>query len=118
MSESDSNSDMEFDDDDDANGVSERDNLEHNVAAANKPNRHLQQLCDTLQLDEFKDKLTMKREKRKRQKERRKLKKNLQNNSSPEPKMVQTLASKNSVKASKFVPEVVIFKGELKYNIN
>merc|ERR1712226_1390761 len=59
-----------------------------------------------------KDKITLKREKRKRQKERRrKLKKNLQNTSSTTdqgPKMVQTLASKNSVKAS--IPKVVIFK--------
>ena len=81
----------------------------------NKPNRHLQQLCDTLELDKFKDKMTLKREKRKRQKERRRLlKKNLQKSMPEQPKMVQTLASKNSAKASKFVPEVVVFKGEVK----
>ena len=88
--------------------------LSDNTSAANnKPNRHLQQLCETLELGKFKDKITLKREKRKRQKERRrKLKKNLQNTSSTTdqgPKMVQTLASKNSVKAS--IPKVVIFKG-------
>ena len=81
----------------------------------NKPNRHLQQLCDTLELDKFKDKITLKREKRKRQKERRRLlKKNLQKSTPEQPKMVETLASKNSAKASKFVPEVVVFKGEVK----
>ena len=58
--------------------------------------------------------MTLKREKRKRQKERRRLlKKNLQKSTPEQPKMVQTLASKNSAKASKFVPEVVIFKGEV-----
>ena len=89
---------------------------ENNSAPKNsKPNRHLQQLCDTLELDKFKDKITLKREKRKRQKERRRmLKKNLQKSTPEQPKMVQTLASKNSAKASKFVPEVVVFKGEVK----
>ena len=42
------------------------------------------------------------------------LKKNLQKSTPEQPKMVETLASKNSAKASKFVPEVVVFKGEVK----
>jgi len=120
MSDSESSSDLEYDDD--FNEISDKeDNVEHKIAENNstpknsKPNRHLQQLCDTLELDKFKDKMTLKREKRKRQKERRRLlKKNLQKSMPEQPKMVQTLASKNSAKASKFVPEVVVFKDPAK----
>ena len=80
----------------------------------NQTSRHLQQLCDTLQLNQFKDKVTLKREKRKRQKERRRQKKIEQSSKIlpvKEGPQIQTLATMQpNSKASKCQPEVITYK--------
>ena len=122
MSESDSMSDygddMDFHDgfeeasDDDSNqsdSANEPSPPQQKASTNIKTSRHLEELSKSLKLDQLKDKVTLKREKRKRQKERRKLKKLQEKNGSPDVR-IQTLATKLNAKAAKVQPEVVSYK--------
>ena len=122
MSESDSMSDygddMDFNDgfeepsDDESNqsdSANEPSPPQQKASTNIKASRHLEELSKSLKLDQLKDKVTLKREKRKRQKERRRLKKLQEKNGSTDVR-IQTLATKFNAKAAKVQPEVVSYK--------